>query len=226
MHQHIGIHEVGSEMRRQRGIEFLPEGHRRRCVLAVEISHVADRLALPQEIGTACQICVPSFGLLGPRDVTRVILSERAKRHSRSVCIVDERLQIAGVKNNAVDAAREILVGKRFQVERTLSPRHDIGPGRKRFSGGNRLAVNMCGRRRLLYIGEILRRILLVWPWRPELTHGYRDLALVQKTVASGGHADAHGFCVEADAEFREIFRGETVVILCQHVGLRSAKVP
>src|SRR5580704_15747058 len=118
-------------MRRQPRIVLLPVRNCRWCVFPVEIGHIADRLALLQQEGTARQIRVPSLCRFRPRDVAGVILAEWAERHSRSMRVVNERLEIAGVKYDAVDASHKILVGQGLEVERTLSPGGHVGPGRE-----------------------------------------------------------------------------------------------
>ena len=146
MQQNVGIHPIEVVVRGLRRIDLLPVGHRGRRVFAVEIRHIAHRLALLQQKVAARQVGIPRHSLLRPGNVARVVLAEVAQRHARLVGIVHKRLLVAGMEDDAVDAPRKRLVRQPLQIKRPLPPGHQLRPGGKGLRSRQRLAIDMRGR--------------------------------------------------------------------------------
>src|SRR5262245_54358343 len=114
MQEDIGIDIVTRETVRKGGRKLLPIRHGDRSTLSIEIGDIHDRMSGLLEIGAARQVLVPGNCLLSPGNVAGIVLAEETQSDTRFVLTVGKWLVIRGVKNNAIDAAREVLVCKLF----------------------------------------------------------------------------------------------------------------
>ena len=149
----VDVVEVASA--RHRPVRLVAEQRRERRLLADEHGDIDGRNALVEQVRAAGQVVDPRPGQLRPWLGADERLSQvrrqadPGRRHLR-------RLMRGGVDAEPGDAERELQVGD------VLQPPGRVAPwpvkSRHRLCAGERLAVDMCHRRRALEIGDVRGR--------------------------------------------------------------------
>ena len=122
-------------------------------VLTVVDENVGDIMSGLKHVAAAGHVVDPYSGLLGPGVVAVEPLPYHAHAQTGHECVAG--LVGAFVYHEAVDAARELKVGNRFQVAWSVRILHCVSPRGQRLGGRDVLAVYMGDRSGLLTVGDI-----------------------------------------------------------------------